>query len=367
MIVSFRNRKWDFSLGTGVTAKVVKDKIIESGSPSLDLLPSDIKLLFRGKTIENDHEELITILKPLSDNHRPLRTYKIMALGRSSAEVQEISDEFTEAARKAPRIRDDLTENGRRVAAQRQRLGRRKLQEAASKASSKTSPEKFGFGRIETLPNLPDEGKAREILTQLANDPGILACMKKRNWNVGSLAELYPEGNVGQSEVCVMGLNKNKGQQILLRVRTDDLKGFRKILSIRKVLFHELAHNVHSEHDSDFFQLMRQVEKECNELDWTQGAGILGTDGEDLQAYTGGTYRLGGSDDRRKTEGLSARELRARAAVERMSAEEAEEIEQHCGCSGNVKSPPGSLTDANNMPAINKKREDVDVDMDTST
>merc|ERR1712125_153888 len=101
-------------------------------------------------------------------------------------------------------------------------------------------------------------------------------------------------GQVGQSDVCVMGLNQNKGQKILLRLRTDDLKGFRKILSIRKVLFHELAHNVHSEHNGDFFQLMRQIEKGCNEMDWTGGAGLSQMPLDDVNAYSGGTYRLGG-------------------------------------------------------------------------
>lgn len=31
------------------------------------------------------------------------------------------------------------------------------------------------------------------------------------------------------------------------------------MLSIRKVLFHELAHNVHSEHDERFFSLVREI------------------------------------------------------------------------------------------------------------
>jgi hypothetical protein len=65
-----------------------------------------------------------------------------------------------------------------------------------------------------------------------------------------------------------MGLNQNKGEKILLRLRTDDLKGFRKILSIRKVLCHELAHNIHSEHDDNFYILMRQIEKDIIELNW---------------------------------------------------------------------------------------------------
>ena len=42
---------------------------------------------------------------------------------------------------------------------------------------------------------------------------------------MGALCELYPEGQVGVSDVCVMGLNQNSGQKILLRLRTDDLQG----------------------------------------------------------------------------------------------------------------------------------------------
>ena len=74
--------------------------------------------------------------------------------------------------------------------------------------------------------------------------------MAKHKWSVGSLSELYPEGYVGVSDVCILGLNENAGQRILLRIRTDDLKGFRKILTIRKTLYHELAHNVYGEHGS---------------------------------------------------------------------------------------------------------------------
>ena len=144
-----------------------------------------------------------------------------------------------------------------------------------------------------------------------------------------------------------MGLNQNKGQKILLRLRTDDLKGFRKILSIRKVLFHELAHNEISEHDGQFFQLMRQVESECNDLDWTKDGNTLGgVDGNsahnfgselgESSPYQGGTYRLGGDmstmpHSSSSTQPLSIRELAARAAMMRLSTEE-EEIQQACGC-----------------------------------
>ena len=122
----------------------------------------------------------------------------------------------------------------------------------------------YEFHRIEVLPGLPDQDKAMEILMGLANDPAVLAVMKKHKWSVGLLAELGPEGKVGEDEVCILGLNTNKGQKIELRIRTDDLKGFRKIQSIKKTLYDELTHNVHGPHDTQFYTLLRQVEKELN-------------------------------------------------------------------------------------------------------
>lgn len=58
--------------------------------------------------------------------------------------------------------------------------------------------------------------------------------MKEKGWKVGLLSEMPPEGKAGVSEMCVLGYNVNKGQEISLRLRTDDLKGFRKY---RQVVF----------------------------------------------------------------------------------------------------------------------------------
>lgn len=62
--------------------------------------------------------------------------------------------------------------------------------------------------------------------------------MKARKWSVGELIELTP------FEASILGYNRNAGQLIALRLRTDDLSGFRHYDSIRKVLLHELTHNV---------------------------------------------------------------------------------------------------------------------------
>lgn len=248
-----------------------------------------------------------------------------MASGVSQNESHTMAREMEQGLQKAKQlVRDDLTATGQLRMQQRKARGRQMLEQAldAAKRSSNRSnnnTSQYGFGRIETLPNLPDETKAREILTTLANDPGIKACMAKHRWTVGSLAELYPEGDVGESEVCVMGLNKNKGQQILLRIRTDDLKGFRKLLSIREVLYHELAHNVHLAHDGNFFKLMRQIKKECLEMDWTHGQRTSEAVSNITANNTteGGAHRLGGGELIADEQGLSAGELARRAAIRR--------------------------------------------------
>ncbi|KAL3913694.1 MAG: hypothetical protein SGILL_006387 [Bacillariaceae sp.] len=285
-----------------------------------------MKLIYKGKILKDDVEPLRNILLGKNNTKRPPKIYRIMATGASRTETETINTEIHDKIQQAEfAVRDDLTEQGQRKMHLRKLKGQQVLQKASQRAnvsSGSSNDNGYGFGRIDTLPNLPDEVKAREILTSLANDPGVKACMAKHRWKVPILSEMYPEGKVGQSEVCVMGLNRNKGAQIELRIRTDDLKGFRKMLSIREVLYHELAHNVHSEHNGDFFQLMRQIKKECLEMDWTQGSGTADMIMNDRisMAVEGGTYRLGGGQDSSSISHLSPRELARRAAIQRLGA-----------------------------------------------
>jgi len=297
--------------------------------------PKDIKLIYNGKIFKDDTVRLNTILRPkrkgkrVDEKNKSKTTYKIMATGISKDESEGMNRQLQEGISNAKRtVRDDLTEQGQRHMMQRKNLGHQLLKQSEAayqrkQASSDSSVNyTYGFGRIETLSNLPEEDKAREILTTLANDPGIKACMAKHKWKVGSLAEMFPEGKVGESEICVMGLNKNKGQQILLRIRTDDLKGFRKMLSIREVLYHELAHNIYSKHNGDFFQLMRVIKKECLEMDWTQGNGTTASKHDSIEkdGFSGGVFRLGGDNGCENEYDLPPRELARRAALRRFEA-----------------------------------------------
>lgn len=94
--------------------------------------------------------------------------------------------------------------------------------------------------------HLPDPSSAQSILDKLANDPAILHIMRKHEFSVGLLTELAPH-----EQPDLLGLNVNAGQQIKLRIRTNRYDGFRVYSEIRKVLCHELSHNVWGDHDEN--------------------------------------------------------------------------------------------------------------------
>lgn len=129
-----------------------------------------------------------------------------------------------------------------------------------------------------------------------------------------------------------LGLNRNAGEVIELRLRTDAYDGYRDYKTIRKTLCHELAHNVHGPHDRNFWDLCKQIEKEVEGADWRSGGHALadeeyygGEDVDDHGGWTGGEFVLGASGIGGAAStgsavgaGLSRREVLAKAAEERM-------------------------------------------------
>jgi hypothetical protein len=70
--------------------------------------------------------------------------------------------------------------------------------------------------------------------------------MRSHEYSVGLLTELAPHEHPD-----LLGLNVNAGQSILLRVRTNAYDGFRSYGELRRVLCHELTHNVYGGHGDD--------------------------------------------------------------------------------------------------------------------
>ncbi|KAF9985406.1 hypothetical protein BGZ65_010910 [Modicella reniformis] len=184
------------------------------------------------------------------------------------------------------------------------------------------------------------QDKARAVLERLKQDRGIVEIMKLHKLRVGSLIELSP------ADKTLLGYNRNKGELIALKLRTDDLEGFRHYDAVRKVLLHELVHNVWIGHDDNFHALNRQLNKEVQQLDWTAQDGHtvskdaffdpangltgyhddLESHERETQCWQGGTFVLGGSTSRRNGDStLSTRELVARAAQLRQIESEKDE------------------------------------------
>lgn len=123
-----------------------------------------------------------------------------------------------------------------------------------------------------------------------------------------------------------LGLNRNKGEVIELRLRTDAYDGYRDYKTIRNTLCHELAHCVWGPHDRNFWELCKEIERE---VDRVAGGGRTigkvdeyyggGEEADDDGGWEGGDYVLGGGvTGASQDAGLSRREVLARAAEERM-------------------------------------------------
>jgi len=194
----------------------------------------------------------------------------------------------------------------------------------------------YTFTTLRPLPHLPNPSRALQYLERLRSDPGVRSVMRRYKWTVPVLAEMEPIGNTDTNS-RTLGRNYDRGALIEVRLRTDAYDGYRDYKTVRKTIAHELAHNVHSEHDRHFWELCGRLEKEIERDDWTTGGRALTNqvfyeppperrEEQDRGAsWSGGTHKLGGGG--KKTAAPTAtsaggaesrREMMARAAEERL-------------------------------------------------
>ena len=124
--------------------------------------------------------------------------------------------------------------------------------------------QSFGHRPVDSTPH---DFAARELLERLATDPGIVAVLKERELVVGTLGEMDPIDDrlMRQKQVqgaCLLGYNTNAGQRIDLKLRTDNLKGFRPYPDLAATLIHELSHNWVGEHNLLFWTNYGQMRAE---------------------------------------------------------------------------------------------------------
>ncbi|KAF9634154.1 WLM domain-containing protein [Lasiodiplodia theobromae] len=211
--------------------------------------------------------------------------------------------------------------------------------------SAKASEEaQYTFHAIRPLAYLPRPERSTAFLERLRDDAGIRAAMRRHKFSVGLLTEMDPAMHTTH-ESRTLGLNRNRGEVIELRLRTDAYDGYRDYKTIRRTLCHELTHNVWGDHDRNFWNLCREIEREVERDDWRRGGRTVGGVGGDEVyepaddperrgdvfdhgGWTGGEFVLGGSGGAaivgssgtvtaEAGDGLSRREVLARAAEER--------------------------------------------------
>ncbi|EOA16232.1 hypothetical protein CARUB_v10004374mg [Capsella rubella] len=217
------------------------------------------------------HEKGSILMLPFSDEHSSLSLQESNIVEDKTIRMMGLTEEEIEGVRKEtmPDMRIlGFEEEERRL--------RQKKYVSSSSITLPQGTYIFCDFRTLQLPGIelnPPASAALKRMHMLAADPGIIAIMNKHRWRVGIMTELAPVGYVGVSPRCLLGFNKNQGEEISLRLRTDDLKGFRKYQSIKKTLLHELAHMVYTDHDENFYALDRQLNKEAESLDWTKSRG----------------------------------------------------------------------------------------------
>lgn len=221
------------------------------------------------------------------------------------------------------------------------RLERQKYMQKHARTPAYTPPKpvtssvKYTFQKLVPLDVLPFPGKSLDFLRRLRDDKGVQAIMDKYKWSVGILTELDPATNTTHAS-RLLGRNRNAGQMIELRLRTDDYQGWCNYKEVRKVLCHELAHNVYGEHDRNFWDLCNTLEKQVVDLDpyghsgrrigqdVYEGPGLWDDDeGEHLEGdvddggWYGSTNILGNTESTSSTDNESMQNKSFRAAEAR--------------------------------------------------
>ncbi|OAA37664.1 ubiquitin/metalloprotease fusion protein [Metarhizium rileyi] len=311
--VSHRKHNYTFELAEDATVTDLFDEI----AAALEIPVANQKILVpRGPLLKSPFKQ-----PDLSLTNMQGKTLTLLGCGAAELEaVQNMSEKV--AQRNAARMAQKA-----------------KMKHAQRRSQPRTKDDsKYTFLQVKPLQGLPHPETSQKLLMRLKEDPGIRAAMEKHKFTVSLLTEMEPlshtqETHEGTSRI--LGLNRNQGEVIELRLRTDAHDGYRDYKTIRRTLCHELAHNVHGPHDRQFWDLCHRIEREVEAADWKSGGNTIGEtsrytvagladadedEHEDDGGWTGGEFVLGGI--RSIGAGMSRREILAQAALERQRKED---------------------------------------------
>ena len=256
----------EFSVNLSFQGKTIAVPHVTTSTTGIEMLRNagilleeegmQVKMLYKGKKVELDEVVFTTFMK---------KTPKILLIASSSIQISEVREK-----RSDPTIRGFDQE--RSVATTKTTSsdywGSNTAQDSNYKFCRFRACTWQSFGHRPT-DETPHAFRAMELLEQLATDPGIVAIMKERELIVGTLGEMDPiddrlmkqkqQQNPG---TCLLGYNTNGGMRIDLKLRDDNLWGFRPYSQIAATLIHELSHNWVGEHNLLFWTNYGQMRAE---------------------------------------------------------------------------------------------------------
>ncbi|KAG6850665.1 hypothetical protein H0H93_010393 [Arthromyces matolae] len=304
--ISHRGTLHPFSLLPETTISVLQTQLEE-----LTQVPAHLqKLLHKGKNLLGSDPNARTLTTLVQAGFK--NGLKIQMTGSTTQELTSMQSKENEELKR------------QRILKERALKPQTKLR---STGTSDSTALKYRFHRLTPLEHLPNPAGALSLLTKLSEDPAIQHIMQKHQFSVGVLTELAPHEHPE-----LLGLNENAGQSIKLRLRTDRYDGFRIYREVRRVLCHELTHNIWGDHDNNFKELNSKLNREVAEFERSVA------EGTHYLSQPGDTYLPSSSDLEMEAQSYmftddSRDEMRSRilqATMARLRKEE-EDLENSCG------------------------------------
>jgi len=304
----------------------------------LDLPREHCRLVFQGKQLRIDDANQSVRDSGLAD------ASKVMLIASSTEDITHLKGQ-----RPDPLVKGFEEEERD----ERNRWKRAKAASLSAWGTKQDSEYKFSSIKAEFKYTTPPPFDAERLLQRLATDPGIIEIMKNHRFQVGILTEMSPKeaedrmAKRGTPNMDLLGYNQNAGEMIVLKLRTDSLKGFRPYHDLINTLIHELTHNVWGPHDHNFWKLFGELKAEYMKFHqfWSHGGkaadsgaagkqftGFVGEDGDDAAPTSGFGSLLGGAPDGVALTDVERRERAIAAAQARSSSGVTESYRSACAC-----------------------------------
>jgi hypothetical protein len=212
----------------------------------------EVKLLYKGKKLQPSDDTVFSNI--------PKKIPKIIVMATSSVTVSEVANQKTDPLMRG--FEHEKKSEQKKVVDIWGMNGQNKKYKFCR--FEPCSWQSFGHKSTESTPH---SFAAQRLLEKLATDPGVIAVMKERELVVNTLGEMDPiDDRLMQKHEkdgsCLLGYNTNHGLRIDIKLRTDDLHGFRPYPSLVATLIHELSHNWVGDHNLLFWTNFAQMRAE---------------------------------------------------------------------------------------------------------